>query len=140
MINLITDGISIAISEEFGEDYTIYTEPIEQDLKEPCFFIQCLKPSVELYRGRRYLNRNPYMIQYFPKGSDTYAECMEVFERLSDALEIIKMGDDLQRCTKMEGEIVDDILNVSTEYNYFTYKPVEEPLMETISFTPNAKE
>lgn len=37
MINKIIDGISISLNAEFGDDYKIYTESIEQGLKEPCF-------------------------------------------------------------------------------------------------------
>lgn len=37
MINKVIDGISKAINEEFGDEYNIYTEEIEQGLKEPCF-------------------------------------------------------------------------------------------------------
>ena len=42
MINEIIDGISVAINTEFGDDYEIYTESIEQGLEEPCFSILCL--------------------------------------------------------------------------------------------------
>ena len=40
MINSIIEGISIAINTEFEDVYTIYTESVEQGLKEPCFFIK----------------------------------------------------------------------------------------------------
>lgn len=39
MVNGIIGGIAAAISNEFGDDYTIYTEEIEQGFNEPCFFI-----------------------------------------------------------------------------------------------------
>ena len=42
MINSIIDSIGISLNAEFGDKYTIYSESIEQGLKEPCFFISCL--------------------------------------------------------------------------------------------------
>ena len=45
MINNVIAGIAIALNQEFGDDYEIYTEEIKQDLKEPCFFITLLNPS-----------------------------------------------------------------------------------------------
>lgn len=36
MIDKIIDAISTTIYAEFGDDYEIYTESIEQGLKEPC--------------------------------------------------------------------------------------------------------
>ena len=42
MINSIIEGISASLNAEFGDDYTIYTENVEQGLKEPCFFISCI--------------------------------------------------------------------------------------------------
>lgn len=45
MLNNVIAGIAIALNQEFGDDYEIYTEEIKQDLKEPCFFITLLNPS-----------------------------------------------------------------------------------------------
>ena len=45
MISNVIAGIAIALNQEFGDDYEIYTEEIKQDLKEPCFFITLLNPS-----------------------------------------------------------------------------------------------
>ena len=45
MINKIIDGICMAINEEFGDDYEVYTETNRQGLNEPCFSIICVKPT-----------------------------------------------------------------------------------------------
>ena len=68
MINKIIDGISVAINAEFGYDYEIYTESVEQGLNEPCFSILCLNPTNEQFLGRRYFRNNQFCIHYFPKG------------------------------------------------------------------------
>ena len=103
MINKIIDGISISLNAEFGDDYKIYTESIEQGLKEPCFSIVCVNPTNELFRGKKYFRKNLFCIQYFPKGEDKRSECMDVLERMFDCLEVIKVGEDLQRGTSMHG-------------------------------------
>ena len=51
MINEIIGAISRALYEEFGESHEIYMEEISQDLKEPCFLINTLEPSVRHYPG-----------------------------------------------------------------------------------------
>ena len=45
--NMLIEAISIALNGEFGDEYEIHMEEIKQDLKEPCFFIQSLKPEQE---------------------------------------------------------------------------------------------
>lgn len=97
MINRIIDGISISLNAEFGENYKVYTESIEQGLKEPCFSILCVNPTNELFLGKRYFRKNLFCIQYFPSTGEKYAECMDVLERMYDCLEIIKVGEDHQK-------------------------------------------
>ena len=67
MMNSIIEAISVALNEEFGDGYKIHMEEIRQGLKEPCFFIQCLNPTHELFLGKRYLQSNQFCIQYFPQ-------------------------------------------------------------------------
>lgn len=139
MINKIIDGISISLNAEFGDDYKIYTESIEQGLKEPCFSIICVNPTNELFRGKKYFRKNLFCIQYFPKGKDKYAECMEALERMYDCLEIIKVGDDPQRGTSMHGEVVDKVLNFFVNYDMFVYKIESTDAMEDIDLTSNVE-
>ena len=140
MINKIIDGISISLNAEFGDDYKIYTESIEQGLKEPCFSILCVNPTNELFRGKRYFRKNLFCIQYFPSRKDEkYAECMEVLERMFDCLEIIKVIDDPQRGTKMHGEVVDGVLNFFVNYDMFVYKVENTDAMETLDLTSNVE-
>ena len=140
MINSIIDGISISLNAEFGDDYNIYTESIEQGLKEPCFSILCVNPTNELFRGKRYFRKNLFCIQYFPSSNDEkYAECMEVLERMFDCLEIINVVDDPQRGTKMHGEVVDGVLNFFGNYDLFVYKVEDTTEMESLDLTSNVE-
>ena len=139
MINKIIDGISISLNAEFGNDYKIYTESIKQGLKEPCFFILCVNPTNELFRGKKYFRKNLFCIQYFPEGEDRYSECMDVLERMFDCLEVIKVGEDLQRGTSMRGEVVDQVLNFFVNYDMFVYKVEGTDVMETMDLTSNVE-
>ena len=140
MINKIIDGISISLNAEFGDNYKIYTESIEQGLKEPCFSIICVNPTNELFRGKKYFRKNLFCIQYFPSRKDEkYAECMDALERMFDCLEIIKIGEDLQRGTSMHGEVVDEVLNFFVNYDMFVYKVENTDAMETLDLTSNVE-
>ena len=122
MINEIIDGISVAINTEFGDDYEIYTESIEQGLEEPCFSILCLNPTVEQFLGKRYFRTNQFCVHYFPKSNERRSECNEVAERLFNCLEVITAGGDLIRGTSLHSEISDDVLSFFVNYDLFTYK------------------
>lgn len=121
MINAIIDGMCIAINAEFDDTYEIYTESIEQGLKEPCFSILCLNPTIEHFFGKRYFRTNQFCIHYFPSSKEKRSECYEVMDRLFTALEYIEVDGDPIRGTEMHGEFVDDVLNFFVNYDLFTY-------------------
>lgn len=126
MINKIIDAISISLNSAFGDGYEIYTESIEQGLEEPCFSVFCLNPTNNLFRNNKYFRTNQFCIQYFPSTAEPKAECNAVLEKLYDCLELITVTDDLTGGSRMNGEIVDGVLNFFINYNMFVYK-VEAP-------------
>ena len=120
MISEIITGITDAIYSEFGDDYEIHKERVEQGLVEPCFFVMLVNPTNERFlSNRRYLT-NKFSIQYFPSTSTPKIECAEVFERLVIALDRIKVGGDLLNGTEFEMSINDDVMTVLVNYNLFT--------------------
>lgn len=134
MINSIIESISISLNAEFGDDYTTYTESVEQGLNEPCFFLFCLNPTNRVYLGKRYFRENQFCIQYFPADKDRVKEeCNAVAERLFSCLEYITVTGDLVRGTKMKCEVVDGVLNFFVNYDLFVYKVVASDAMEEIS-------
>lgn len=129
MINSIVNAITTALNAEFGDDYRIYTEKIEQGLKEPCFFVQCINPTNERFLGNRYKRTNQFCIQYFPSTEEKYSECMDVTEKLFFVLDNLNnewMG------TNMKSNITDDILSFFVTYTTFVYRTKEHTPMETI--------
>lgn len=121
MINPIIEAISAALNGEFGENYEIYMEEIQQGLKEPCFFIFCLNSTSDPLPGRRYFRSNQFCVQYFPATSGKQRECNGVAERLRQCLEYIVVdGDDRpHRGTRMKYEMAGDILNFFVNYDCF---------------------
>lgn len=134
MINSIIESISISLYTEFGDDYTIYTESIEQGLQEPCFFVFCINPTNQLFLGKRYFRENGFCIQYFPKDENqAKQEGNAVAERLYSCLEYISVSRKLLRGTKMKYQIVDGVLNFFVNYDFFVYKTVDLNIMEKLS-------
>jgi len=134
MIKKIIDGILAALSEEFGDEYTLYTESVMQGMKEPCFFVFCINPTNRLFLGKRYFRENQFCIQYFPADKDrAKEECNAVAERLFSCLEYITVTGDLVRGTKMKYEVVDGVLNFFVNYDLFVYKVAASDAMEEIS-------
>lgn len=145
MINSIIDEISIAINAEFGDDYKIHTESIEQGLVEPCFSIVCINPTNKLFLGNtsesRHYRTNQFCIHYFPCGTlveddeiiGKNQEMMDVLDRLYSCLEVINDTDGNAdvRGTDMHGEVADGVLNFFVNYNFFTKTTYETSNMET---------
>lgn len=129
MLNKIITGISQALDAEFNsenEEYTIYTEDVEQGLEEPCFFIFSLKPSSKQLAGNRYERKYPFDVHYFPKDEENYNnEINEVTERLFTALEYISIDRGLIRGTNMNAETVDNVLHFFINFNMIVRKEIE---------------
>lgn len=138
MINSIIEAISITLDAEFG--YETHMEEIKQDLVEPCFYISCLNPTVELFLGKRYFRQNQFVIQYFPESDNEQWECNSVAERLMWLLEYITLDGDLTRGTAMKYEVIDGVLNFFVNYDCFVYRLEENTPMETIESNTNVKE
>lgn len=125
MVNDIIDGIVLKLDSTFGDDSTIYTESIEQDFEEPCFYIRMLKASGKLIRNNRYFLEHSFDVHYFPDTADKNAEMHGVADKLYN-LEYITSRGGLIRGTKMNYEIVDEVLHFYVQYNYFAILTQEE--------------
>lgn len=137
----ITVGISQAIYNEFGEDYTIYSDDIRQGMSEPCFLVLPINSSRELIVGNRYESRNPYDIHYFPQKENDRSEINTVEARLYGSLEYIAVNDGLIRGINMNSQVTDGVLHFFVDYNMFLNKklPAAEE-MQKLSVTVKLKE
>lgn len=142
MIEKLIAAISIALGLEFGEGYTKYKEYVTQGIKEPCFFITCVNPSVKAFPNSRYRNHFMFHIQYLPKDTlHPNEECYSVGERLNSCLEVISESGDLLRGTQMHFEVEGGALNYFVSYDFFTNKIVDKAdELNEISMNITAKE
>ena len=120
MLNEIIKGISMALNTAFGDGYEIFQNNVEQGLKEPCFFIAVLKPEITPMLGRRFIQRNPFDIQYFPTSPGNNAEMITVAGTMVEALDFISLPNG------------DQLHGTSVNYEMPMIRPAEETYMETL--------
>lgn len=114
MINDITKKIH----DTFGSGYRIYTENVEQGLKTPCFSILHLSTIGGRHLQDRHKHVHQFIVQYFPSTKKAYSECSEMLNKLM--LILVDVGN--YHATKINGEIVNEILNVELVYTEFVQK------------------
>ena len=125
--NKIIDAISMKLDSFFNseedEKYTIYGEEIRQGLKEPCFFIKLLKPSVKQIVGNRYFKSLPFDIHYFPENKNQKEnEMWSICDEMQEALEYIEYSGELFRGSNINAEIIDDVLHFFVNFDYYFVK------------------
>ncbi len=135
MIAKVIDGIIAAIRSEYdSKAYRIYTESVEQGLKEPCFSIMCLKPEAQRKGTGRTRRFYSFDIVYFPKSDcEPVQECTEVYENLVECLMDITADGRILHGSDISGTVVEGILHVQVTYDLFLLKQVEEQNMEAIT-------
>lgn len=137
MINDIINGITTAIYQEFGSGYKIYTENIEQGLKEPCFFIALLEAGQSRIVGNRYMLTANLDVHFFPGSKAKNREMQDAAQRLHSALQRITLLDgDMLNGFELRWESVDDVLHFFVSYKLTVKYPaaVDED-METMTVT-----
>lgn len=140
MINKIIDGIVVAINSEFGDDYEIYTKAVEQGLKEPCFSVLCINPTIEQSFGRRFFRTQQFCIHYHPSSAEPRIESNAVMERLYSILEIITVGGDLTRGAKMKAEFDEGVLHFFVNYDFYVREDNDEDItMEDLDYNTGLK-
>lgn len=140
MLNEIKNGLAVKLSEVFGPAITVYTEGLEQDFIEPCFFILCKSTSQRQLIGKRYFRKQPIEIRYYPSTPNKNEEMYIVADRLYDALEQISVGGESLRGSNIGHEIVDGLLHTNVEFNMFVVKkPDAEEVMENAKVNMHVK-
>ena len=138
-IKELIDAIAEALFQEFGSDYEIYTENVEQGLTEPCFLIRCLNPTKNRHLGLRYKRTNQFSIQYIPSTEETNEECASVLERLFECLEDVHLSRKPIHGADLHGEITDGILNFTVNYDGFVLKTEDSDPMKDLEILTESK-
>ena len=138
-IQNIIDGIAEALIQEFGADYDIHADKIEQGLKSKSFIIRCLNPTVNRHLGQRYLRTNQFSVQYIPSDANPIAECVDAMERLFACLEDIVVLNRIVHGTELQGAVTDDVLTFTVNYDAFVRKEPEVVIMEVLDVESEVK-
>ena len=132
MLSSIVDAVSVALNGEFGDDYEIYGEEMEQGLKEPCFFIAVIESSVKPYPGNRYRRHAQLCIQYFPLSASKNRECEDAEIRMEECLEYIALDEGQIRGIDMSHEVHDGVMSFFVNYNMFVERIRSDEQMESM--------
>ena len=123
MVNKIIDAICIALSNEFGTEYKIYTDNVEQGFLNPCFYVSSINSSRNHFISKKYKSKNTFEILYFPSDTNEISsEIFDITERLYECLEYINESGDLIKGKNMDSRTVDNVLNFTIDYDLFLIK------------------
>jgi hypothetical protein len=120
MVNKVIAAVSNSLYDEFGKDYRIYADNVEQNLVRPCFFINVIRPTVLPGSIGRDKMSVPLVIQYFPTSVGKRLECYGVSDKLFRCLKYPEYNDVAFRGTDLKFDINDDKLNSYVRYDFFT--------------------
>ena len=132
MVNDVIAAVSNSLYNEFGEEYRIYADNVEQNLVRPCFFINIIRPALLSGSIGRDKMSVPLVIQYFPTGIGKRLECYSVADRLFRCLKYSEYKDVVFRGTDIKFDINDDKLNFYVQYNFFTVEHDPDTVEPTI--------
>jgi hypothetical protein len=124
MIEQIITGMATKIASLYP-DCTIYTEPIEQGLVEPAFYIHCINVDQRDRIAGRFIHSMPFEVVYFPLNglSDIYATLSVLLANLR----VIELPDGAKiRGIGVSGKPIDGEGHIFVTYD-ITMKFVETP-------------
>lgn len=134
MVDDIIQGAAAALRALGGADTEIYQDEIRQGLSPPCYFLGVLKPSITPLLGRRFLQRTPLDIQYFPADPQQLGPLYDLAEELAAGLRFITLPDGSQlQGTGMDWEVEEGVLHFFVTFSAVCLRPADPvPLMETL--------
>lgn len=119
MIDKIITGMATVIAGLYP-DCTIYTEPIEQGLVEPAFYIHCIDVDQRDRIAGRFIHSMPFEVVYFPLNglSDIYA----TIQTLTPALRLLTLPDGTKiRGIEISGKPIDGEGHIFVTYDASLY-------------------
>ena len=125
-IKELIDAIAETLFQEFGSDYEIYTEKVEQGLTGKCFLIRILNPTKNRHLGVLYKRTNQFSVQYIPSTEEENDECISVMERLFECLEDVVVSGKIVHGIDLQGQITDGVLTFVVNYDGFVLKEQDE--------------
>lgn len=134
MIDQIITGIATTIAGLYP-DCTIYTEPVEQGLVEPAFYIHCINVDQSNLIAGRLKQAIPFEVVYFPLNGITDINATEPV-LLAYLQQITLENGKKLNGYNIKGQTIDGELHVFVDYD-IVVKITETPpeLMEELKIT-----
>lgn len=140
MVDEVISAVSNSLYKEFGSNYKLYADNIEQDMTRPCFFLNIIRPALLPATIGRDEMSVPLVIQYFPTSIGKRMECYAVADKMFHCLKYPEYKGVKYRGTDLKYDINDDKLNFYVQYNFFTrtYDSTEvKPTIDEIESSVN---
>lgn len=134
MINDVIKALARALKVNFKDSkkYTIYTENVEQGLKQPCFFIYCNNYGDELYRGKRHRVYADIVIEFIPPKEQINFGTNSVIEELFNITECVELDGNMLSGINRKVENAESGAVFSVRFEYFYYKDDKTDKMEIL--------
>ncbi len=138
MINSIINAITSNIFNEFGENFEIYTEQVEQGFLKPCFFVSFENSKIKRIIGNRFLQENKFCVKFFPEDSKENYDASNFATKLMVALEFITLQDNTTLGgVDFEFFLDKGVLNFFVNYNTHFYQEKAKTFMGTLDTNTN---
>lgn len=138
MIEQIITGMATKIASLYP-DCTVYTEPVEQGLVEPAFYIHCIDVDQRDRIAGRFIHSMPFEVVYFPLNG--LADIYTTIQTLTPALRLLTLPDGTKiRGIEINGKPIDGEGHIFVTYDatlYIQGPPVAK--MQTIEITERIK-
>ncbi|URN83974.1 phage tail terminator family protein [Acetobacterium wieringae] len=138
MIDQIITGIATTIAGLYP-DCTVYTEPVEQGLVEPAFYIHCINVDQSDLIAGRFRQSMPFEVVYFPLNG--LADIYTTIQTLTPALRLLTLPDGTKiRGIEINGKPIDGEGHIFVTYDATLY--IQGPSvakMQTIEITERIK-
>lgn len=137
----IIDGLSLWLSNLFGDDYEIYDTNVEQGLKEPCFLITAHNVTSEKFLNRRERRVIPITVQFFAvKGNNEKLILRNTADKVMDNIHVIKLDNECSvLVNSKEYNITDDILNINLTFGVMMNAEYQRDCFENLNVNTERK-
>lgn len=131
MINDIINAIAIKLNGAFGDNYTIYTEQVEQGFEAPAFLILFLNLEQVQQIGKRWRIDTLFNVQYFSAEGRTDASSKTL--DIQQALKVVTLlNGNVMRGTGANSEIIDGNAHNFIRFNFFLQEVEVQDFMESL--------
>ena len=133
MVKNLIQAVARALVNVFGDGYEIYVGTVEQGMCPPCFRISHQKTERTPLLGRRYLEKNTLLVEYFP-GNKQVSDLCQVGADIVDGLEFITgQNGDVFHGTDRSWTVLENNLCATVRYSTVLIRTVDTFPMEEMT-------